>query len=205
MGLRETKAERTRTALVRAVLELAERDGYEAVTIEQIAETAEVGISTLYRYFPNKDAILLHPLADGIGALAENLSARPADEPISEALGHALHDLFEKSWDADDLILRLRVQLDSTPGTRARMLDAWGQGGLQLEEAISRRTGLGTDDLKVRLAANVTLSMLVLALDLHRDQPHGSTAEASRRILTLLTSPDAILPTIPRGAPSRPV
>jgi len=35
----------------------------EATTMEQIAEKAEVGTSTVYRYFHSKDEILLVPYA----------------------------------------------------------------------------------------------------------------------------------------------
>lgn len=45
------------------MLTLAERDGYDAATLEQVADRAEVGVSTIYRYFANKDAILLDPIA----------------------------------------------------------------------------------------------------------------------------------------------
>jgi AcrR family transcriptional regulator len=40
------------------MLELAERDGYDAATVEQVADRAEVAVSTIYRYFANTDAIL---------------------------------------------------------------------------------------------------------------------------------------------------
>src|SRR5689334_7971298 len=153
MGLRETKAQRTRDALHRATLDLVERDGFDAVTIEQIAEAAEVGVSTLYRYFPNKDAILLHPAAEGVGALAQHLRDRPDGEPIQQALGAALLTLISDTWADDEQFLRLRAQLDVAPGPRARLWDLWNQSRVLLEEAIADRTGRDATDLEVGLAA----------------------------------------------------
>jgi len=61
MRLREKKAQKVREAIYDAMITLVEHGGYEAATLEQVAERAEVGISTLYRYYANKDAILLDP------------------------------------------------------------------------------------------------------------------------------------------------
>lgn len=200
MGLRETKAQRTRDVLHRVTLELAERDGFDAVTIEQIAEAAEVGISTLYRYFPNKDAILLHPVAESVGVLADLFTARPADEPIGRALGEALHEVIGTSWQEDESMLRLRAQLDVAPGPRARLWDLWNQNRVLLEEAIAARIGADAQDLRVGLAAGVTMTVLQMALDLHRDRlEEPSVADLADRILGVLNGSDAILPT--RGEP----
>ncbi|GAB3276659.1 TetR/AcrR family transcriptional regulator [Kineosporia babensis] len=201
MGLREIKAKRTRDTLHQTVVELAERDGYDAVTVEQIAEVAQISVATVYRYFPNKDAILLYPLAEGIRGLTDNLNARPEDEPIGLALGHALHELMEESWDADDLVLRLRAQLDLAPAPRARLLDIWYQGRALLEAAIARRAGLEKADLRVGLAAGVTLTVLQMALDVHRDQmPEAPTAQLADHLLDLLNASDALLPTRQEGS-----
>jgi AcrR family transcriptional regulator len=196
MGLRETKAQRTRDVLHRVTLELAERDGFDAVTIEQIAEAAEVGISTLYRYFPNKDAILLHPVAESVGVLADLFTARPIDEPTGRALGEALHEVIGTSWQEDESMLRLRAQLDVAPGPRARLWDLWNQNRVLLEEAIAARIGADAQDLRVGLAAGVTMTVLQMALDLHRDRlEEPSVADLADRILGVLNGSDAILPT----------
>lgn len=195
VGLRETKAQRTRDALHRATLDLVERDGFSSVTIEQIAEAAEVGISTLYRYFPNKDAILLHPVAEGVGALAQHLRDRPGDEPMQQALGAALRALVVETWADDDLFLRLRAQLDAAPGPRARLWDLWNQSRVLLEEAIAERAGRHGTDLEIGLAAGVTMTVLQMALDLHRERlDELSTPDLVERLLRLLNSPEAILP-----------
>lgn len=195
MGLRERKAQRTRDALHRATLELAERDGFDAVTIEQIAGAAEVGVSTLYRYFPNKDAILLHPLAASVGTLAQHLTDRPGAEPIEEALGNALHEWAESTWGDDELLVRLRAQLDVAPGPRARLWDLWHQNRTLLEGAVAARTGIDVDDLRVGLAAHLTMTVLQMALDLHRDRlEEASTAELVDRVMVLLNGRGAVLP-----------
>jgi AcrR family transcriptional regulator len=56
-------AQRNRRRLLEVALEHFERDGFDA-SLEGIAEAAGVGIATLYRHFPSREAL--------VGALAED-------------------------------------------------------------------------------------------------------------------------------------
>ena len=87
MGLREQNAERTRAHVIDVAIQLFFTQGYEQTTMEQIAERADVGSTTLYRYFPTKDLLLLHQLSAFDWGPA--LRARPADEAIDVSLGPA--------------------------------------------------------------------------------------------------------------------
>ena len=57
-GRRTRKRQGTLDRLVATAGMLFARDGYEAVTMEQIAETADVARATLYNHFPSKEAVL---------------------------------------------------------------------------------------------------------------------------------------------------
>lgn len=59
LGLRERKKLKTRVAIRRATYRLIAEQGYDATTVEQIAEAAEVSPSTVFRYFPTKEDIVL--------------------------------------------------------------------------------------------------------------------------------------------------
>src|SRR5215470_9181781 len=58
-GLRERKKAKTRAAIRQHAFQLFREQGYEATTVEQIAEAAEVSHSTFFRYFPTKEAVVL--------------------------------------------------------------------------------------------------------------------------------------------------
>lgn len=58
-GLRERKKARTRAQIRETALGLFAEQGYEATTVQQIAEAAEVSLSTLFRYFPTKAQLVL--------------------------------------------------------------------------------------------------------------------------------------------------
>ncbi len=63
MGLRERNAARTRELIINTALGLFLEHGYDATKMEDIAEAAGIGTSTLYRYFPTKDLLIIDPLA----------------------------------------------------------------------------------------------------------------------------------------------
>lgn len=74
-GLRDRKKENTRQALIEAAWRLFRDKGYDATTIEEIAEAALVSKRTFFRYFPTKEAIVFHRSAERI-ALLEGLLAQ---------------------------------------------------------------------------------------------------------------------------------
>ncbi len=57
---KSNKSGRTRDHIATVAAALFERDGYQGVTMEQIAAAAGVARGTLYNHFPLKDAVLAH-------------------------------------------------------------------------------------------------------------------------------------------------
>jgi AcrR family transcriptional regulator len=198
MGLRELKARRTRESIADTALRLFEQQGYEPTTMEQIAEAAVVSPSTLYRYFPTKDSTLIEHPAMAAGSLARDLDARPAEEAIDEALGHAL-DTYLGEIDANaDLVLRLRRQIDLVPVARARVWDLWYQERVLVERSIAERTNGSVDDLWVQLTAHTCLTVAQIALDMMRSIVEPDTARSyGAAVLAALQDPRIIVPRLP--------
>ncbi|CAI7976803.1 Transcriptional regulator, TetR family [Frankia sp. Hr75.2] len=103
-GLRERKKRRTRQSIIDAAHELFHLKGYEAATVEEIADQAEVSVRTVFRYFTSKEAIALAPLDEMGDLTVAALRRRPADEPPLTALRNAAFDAWTlMSPDGDSL------------------------------------------------------------------------------------------------------
>lgn len=59
-GLRERKKSATMHHIQETAVALFEQQGFDRVTIEQVADAAEVSASTVYRYFGTKEGLVLH-------------------------------------------------------------------------------------------------------------------------------------------------
>lgn len=150
LGLRERKKLKTRIAIRDATYRLIEEQGYEATTVEQIAEAAEVSASTVFRYFPTKEDIVLTDEYDPL--LEDELRARPADEPIVESLRHVLRRAVGLGFTEEPEISRLRTRLMiEVPAVRSRMLESMSVTGRMLCRVIAERTGRDPGELEVRV------------------------------------------------------
>lgn len=149
-GLRERKKIKTRTAIRDATYALIREQGYDATTVEQIAERAEVSPSTVFRYFPTKEDIVLTDEYDPI--LVRELHERPADEPWMESLRHVMRKAIAVGIAEDPEATRLRSHLMlQVPAVRARMLESMSVTGRMLGEAVAERSGRSGDSLEVRV------------------------------------------------------
>jgi len=164
MGLREFKAARTREQIIDVALDLFIDQGYDETTMEQIAERAEIGSSTLYRYFPSKDLLILDRFRRVLD-LGGLLRRRPADEPLDVALGAAIRRSLEDFDDADGRTAALRRIVDNAPSPRARLWDLATQAQSDLKDAIAERTSRTADDLQVVMAAHITFAVYQVAAD----------------------------------------
>ncbi|OIK00132.1 TetR family transcriptional regulator [Streptomyces colonosanans] len=152
LGLRERKKQKTRERIRREAYRLFAEHGYEATTVDQIAEAAEVSPSTFFRYFPTKEDVVMQDEYDP--ALAEALRARPADEPIVEAILNSLRGPMGEmlQQDRDELLLRTRISF-TDPAIRARQVAEQQRSEEGIAASIAERTGRSTTDLDVKCAA----------------------------------------------------
>ncbi|WP_063048640.1 TetR/AcrR family transcriptional regulator [Nocardia arthritidis] len=92
------RSEDTRRAILRAALELCERDGYQDLTIKAIADAAGAGRQTVYRWWPDKASVLMEAL---VGLAEENPALRVRAESADvlaevESLLTATYELARK-------------------------------------------------------------------------------------------------------------
>ncbi|WP_420035327.1 TetR/AcrR family transcriptional regulator [Streptomyces sp. cg28] len=178
VGLRERKKIKTRTAIREATYRLIEEQGYDATTVEQIAEAAEVSPSTVFRYFPTKEDIVLTDEFDPV--LERELRARPADEPIIDSVRHVVEHALELAFASESPeVVRLRTRLQvETPAVRSRMMESMSVTGQLMCRVIADRTGRDADGLEVRVYAMALVGALMQATMYWAEHDHEDDLRA---------------------------
>jgi AcrR family transcriptional regulator len=82
-GLRERQRLARQSAILKAAFDLITERGYEALTMESLAEWVGITRQTLYHHFSNKDEIVLKAILEMVNEGTELvLSAEPGKPPI---------------------------------------------------------------------------------------------------------------------------
>jgi AcrR family transcriptional regulator len=166
-GLRERKKLATRLAIHEAALRLVAEHGLEAVSVDDIAERADVSPRTFFNYFPSKvDAVLgLDP--ETPLRQAEALLHRPAGEsPVQAFRAVARAQAVEMAEDMELWPLRLTV-IEAHPALLGNLAAAFGEAEKVLAAAVAERTGTRVGvDVQPTLLAGV--GGVAMRTSLHR-------------------------------------
>ena len=122
-GLRERTRRAVRAEIGGAAMRLFLEQGFDATTMEQIANEAGISRRSLFRYFGTKEDIVLGNLVEAGMAVRDALEARPPSEPPWEALRAALESLTLDPGYSPERTLRISKMLYGTPSLRAGHLE----------------------------------------------------------------------------------
>jgi AcrR family transcriptional regulator len=159
-SLRELKKARTRAAIQREAMRLFRERGYEATTIEQIAQAAEVAHTTVFRYFPTKEDLVMSDDHDPL--LYAALRDAPAHLSPLQALRTALQVTLA-GLSADDLATgrERAVLILSVPALRGAMFDNFVTTMRTVARIIAERTGRDPEDTAVRTVTAATFGVFL--------------------------------------------
>jgi AcrR family transcriptional regulator len=128
LGRRDRKRLETRNGLAAVALELFAERGFDAVTVNDIANRADVDPSTFFRHFGSKEAVIFSDLGDWTGRLGDALRAQPTDVPLLETMRMGIKDLVAMLMVDVDNERRRAELIESSPSVRAQ--------GLAVREAL---------------------------------------------------------------------
>jgi AcrR family transcriptional regulator len=158
--------------------------GYDATTVEQIAEAAEVSPSTFFRYFPTKEDVVLQ---DDIDLLwADAVKMPPPELGPMAALRAAMHGIFANMTPEELTQMRESTEMAMTiPAVRARSLDEFARTIGVISSLVGERAGRDPDDMAVRTFAGAVLGV-AMATWFTASGDHEEFAREFERALALL-------------------
>ncbi|MCX4909145.1 TetR family transcriptional regulator [Streptomyces sp. NBC_00878] len=106
------RQEARRRRILHASAQLASRGGFDAVQMREVAESSQVALGTLYRYFPSKVHLLVATMQDQLAHMHGTLRKKPptgdtAAERVAETLMRAFRALQREPHLADAMVRAL--------------------------------------------------------------------------------------------------
>jgi AcrR family transcriptional regulator len=199
MGLRELKRERTRRLIADKAFELFTDHGFGRTTVEQIAAAAEVGPSTLYRYFPTKETLVLEFVEDCLlGAVAWFREQPEVDLPdgLQSVIERVLEQL-ESNPDRVRAVFDLAAQTASVSAHLNEMI--WRFRNELTDELVRRLAGNDPQDAEftAALAAGIAMNIIETVIRIWVENPDDTEVkELARRAMTLLRGGGIPLPAV---------
>ncbi|MGM0555944.1 MAG: TetR family transcriptional regulator [Myxococcota bacterium] len=165
MGLREKKKQQTRRAIYEEALAQFERHGFEAVTVDAIAENVGISPRTFFRYFPSKEAVLFCDWENDLAELEAFFLELPEDMPLWDALCE-LAGAWARTYEAEEQLQLHKyaiIEASESAGAYERS-EVIPETEDRLADTIARRMRGGYDaSFKASIYAASYVSALLVA------------------------------------------
>ncbi|WP_405888125.1 TetR/AcrR family transcriptional regulator [Streptomyces sp. NBC_01136] len=161
-GRRERKKAATRQALADAALNLFIERGYDAVTLHEIAEAADVSTTTLLKHFPSKEALVFDEEADQEAGLVTAVRDRAPGTTIPQALCAHVKRVRIRA-DSDARYADFLYLVKTTPALSDYAHRMWMRHQDALARAIAQDLGVTPDDPRSAALARFALETSALA------------------------------------------
>ncbi|MEV0133300.1 TetR family transcriptional regulator [Dactylosporangium sp. NPDC050688] len=163
-GRRERKKAATRALILQAAQELFLERGFDAVSVREIADRADVSPTTVFAHFPQKEALLFAEEDAQRERLVAAVRERPDGLSISEALKAHYRAEFVAMWSGEDGEVRRRIMslMEATPTLQDYASRMWLRHEDALAAAITEEFGLPQPSDEIRVYARFALQIQLL-------------------------------------------
>ncbi|MCT9819578.1 TetR/AcrR family transcriptional regulator [Microbacterium sp. W1N] len=164
LGRRERKKAATRKAISDIATVMFLERGFDEVSIREVADAADVSPTTVFAYFPQKEALVFDEDDDQRERLVSAVRGRAAGVTIHQALYDLYADEVRSSAaeHGDDVTQRFMRFLNETPALRDYGAKMWLRHEVALAAAIADELGLDEPTHEVRAYARFVLQMQLL-------------------------------------------
>ncbi|GAB3985076.1 TetR family transcriptional regulator [Actinoallomurus acanthiterrae] len=155
-----------------SAFQLFAEKGFEATTVEEIADAVDVSSRTFFRYFASKEDVLLTFQEEQFCAVSTAFKARPADEPVITAIRHAAVDVIRACEDGafgfdPERFGCIRQLMESSPAVFGSSLEHGQKKHAEMTRLVAERMGVDPDtDLRPHVVASAVNSVFHTAFEL---------------------------------------
>jgi AcrR family transcriptional regulator len=161
-GARERKKRATRAQLEEAAFSLFLQQGYDATTVDEISDAAQVSPRTFFRYFATKEDVVFGDRLGAVDELRSAIDRGPASDSavITDAL-IAFSDFLD---DRRDGVLGTRRLVADNPTLESRVLQEEQDWVSAVAGALADRAGRPVPTFEQRVLAACAISVLATSL-----------------------------------------
>lgn len=193
--LRDLARHAVRDEVLRRAWELFARQGFDATTIDEVAQAAGMSRRTFFRYFSGKDELISEKLVEAGERIATALAERPAEEGAWAAVRAAFDVVVHAAEAYAEQSRTLRLMLRDEPGVRGSV-EEWRRRWTELlAPQVARRLPPGpsagrTPDVRAEAVAGSAIACLdaaQLAWAEHPGTPLGPLLDEAMSAIAPLT------------------
>ncbi|MFT4235686.1 MAG: helix-turn-helix domain-containing protein [Microbacterium sp.] len=162
-GRRERKKAATRHAISEAAMELFAERGFDAVSVREVAEHADVSPTTVFAHFPQKEALVFDEDDERRDAMIAAVRERVSGTSVSTALLGFFKDGMDDEADYADQMQRFRTLISETTSLREYEQRMWLNHATELASAIADELGLAEATPEIRAYARCAVDIPLLA------------------------------------------
>jgi mycofactocin system transcriptional regulator len=196
--------EETRARIEQAALDLFTAQGFEEVTIDEIADAAGISRRTFFRYVSAKADAVWGDFDAHVVRLEGMLAATANDQSVLASICAAYVEVNDYA-EADLPMLRQRMRLILTePALQAHSQVRYAAVDRVVAAHVARRTGVTPDALVPRLVAVSTRAAATTAFDVWLADGQGSLGTVLHQAFDELAAGFPSLRALPGGAAGSP-
>jgi AcrR family transcriptional regulator len=166
-GLRERKKQQTRRRIVEHARRLFLSKGFEPTTLSDIAEGADISVSTIFGYFPTKADILFDGYDERMQDFVRHIESRPEEQSAIDATveWHRIRGEADAQAPAAEIEWRrrLRLLIDGDPTLQTQHRERYEVAQIALAEAVAHDLSEHPNDLRPQFIAAIKVGILVAA------------------------------------------
>jgi AcrR family transcriptional regulator len=184
-GLRERKKRETRAALAEAALRLALEKGPDHVTVEEIAEAADVSVRTFFNYFPHKEHAIIGRDPELLEHALDRMRTAPAAESPLTTMWYVVRDVL-RALEEDGELSRRGELIMRTPNLLYQLMMSSIDDERRLTAALAERMGERADALRPALIVSTAGTACRVVMELHKTTPERPIPELIDEAFQLL-------------------